>query len=387
MHSAPSGLTSISVMKFGPENVLFVGDSRAATLFAFELGAAGSPREPRPYNLHAIDQKIADLLGAPLDQISIRDMVVQPSTGEAYVGVHRGHGTESIALIVRINQSGEIHVLPIESIAYSKYELPNAVSAEIELWNHVAARSLSITDIEFFEGEVLVAGLSNADFSSTLYRIPYPFRDAACTSSIEMYHAAHAQTETRAPIQTMAVVRLGEKSHVLAAYTCTPLVTIPIDALADKAHVKGKTIGELGYGSAPIDMIHFRSFGMQGEVQDNVLITNRYHGAMIFDVKALAERNEQAGMSERATEMIVAPKHQVVPFAGVFHVDDQDPRHLAILRRDMETGRLDLLSVMKGIYARVSAFPSEYMMPGFPFDKLPQQFQQMYAMMKQNEGF
>jgi hypothetical protein len=52
--------------------------------------------------------------------------------------------------------------------------------------------------------------------------------------------------------------RTGEPT-LLAAYTCTPLVTIALKDLKDGAHVVGKTIGELGWGSYPVDMVTFDS--------------------------------------------------------------------------------------------------------------------------------
>ena len=55
----------------------------------------------------------------------------------------------------------------------------------------------------------------------------------------------------------MEIVTLGGREYILAAYTCTPLVTIPLDSIRDGAHVSGKTIAELGYGNTPIDFISY----------------------------------------------------------------------------------------------------------------------------------
>jgi hypothetical protein len=40
-----------------------------------------------------------------------------------------------------------------------------------------------------------------------------------------------------------------------AVYACTPLVRFPLSELKDGAHVRGETIGELGYGNDPLDML------------------------------------------------------------------------------------------------------------------------------------
>ena len=66
-------------------------------------------------------------------------------------------------------------------------------------------------------------------------------------TSVEIYHTTHNQIETRAPIRAMSFATLGGKPYVVAAYLCTPLVTIPLEDLKDGAHIRGKAIAELGY--------------------------------------------------------------------------------------------------------------------------------------------
>ena len=48
-----------------------------------------------------------------------------------------------------------------------------------------------------------------------------------------------------------------------------------------------------------------------------------------------------------------------VPQIGIFQVDEQDQRNIIVLKRNMQTGELDLLSIMKGSYFRAADFPSE----------------------------
>jgi hypothetical protein len=385
MSKAHTEIQSVSAIKFGPGNVLFVGDSRTATIFAFELGEVTPAEGGEPFNIRGVDQKIADVLGAPLDQIAVKDMAVQPITQEAYIAVQRGHGDKARPVIVRVRADGGVHPLELSAIPCTTVTLENPADAELRLWNGVMARTLAITDIEIVGGELFVAGLSNGDFASSLYRISYPFKAAVTTSRIEMFHAVHNQNETRAPIQTMTILELGGKPHVLAAYVCTPLVTIPVEMLADGAHVKGKTIAELGYGNAPIDIIHFEARDMAGQAKDQILITNRVRGAMLFDVKAIAERNEKEGMTTGVGMTVVAPEHAEVPLAGLIHVGEQNDQFLLALRRDIETGRLDLLSFRKGLYFRLSDFVSEYMLPGYP--QLAPQMEAFHGMMKKDEGF
>ena len=46
-------------------------------------------------------------------------------------------------------------------------------------------------------------------------------------------------------------------------------------------------------------------------------------------------------------------------------IKDYNAAHLLMLRRDADTGRLDLLTVGKGWYFRITDHIAEYQMPGF----------------------
>ena len=61
----------------------------------------------------------------------------------------------------------------------------------------------------------------------------------------------------------------------MAAYTCTPLVKIPVADLKPGAKVKGTTIAELGNGNQPLDMIVYSKGG-----KEFILMTNSSRGVM-----------------------------------------------------------------------------------------------------------
>jgi len=61
--------------------------------------------------------------------------------------------------------------------------------------------------------------------------------------------------ETQAPIRTFVPYEIDGREYVLAAYTCTPLVTIPFSDLQPGAKVHGTTIADLGSGNQPLDMV------------------------------------------------------------------------------------------------------------------------------------
>ena len=68
---------------------------------------------------------------------------------------------------------------------------------------------------------------------------------------------------------------INGQAHLLAAYTCTPLVKIPVADLKAGAKVKGTTIAELGNRNRPLDMIVYKKDG-----KDYVLMANSSRGIM-----------------------------------------------------------------------------------------------------------
>ena len=70
-------------------------------------------------------------------------------------------------------------------------------------------------------------------------------------------------------MRTFVPYTLGGQQYVLAAYTCTPLVKIPMSDLKPGAQVKGVTIADLGSGNQPLDMVPYRKDG-----HEYILIAN-----------------------------------------------------------------------------------------------------------------
>src|SRR5262249_9320204 len=117
--------------------------------------------------------------------------------------------------------------------------------------------------------ELLIAGLSNAEFASTLRRVPFPFGDKSAATTLEIYHASHARYETHAPIEAFLPYSVNGKPSLLAGYGCAPLTAFSMAELKEKKHLRGTTLAELGGGNRPLDMIAFQKKG-----KDYVLIAN-----------------------------------------------------------------------------------------------------------------
>ena len=259
-------LRSAGVLAIGPDNVLFVGDITGAAVHAFALREKDlTPQtDVELGNFHnfegrdlvrSVDRKLAALLGTTYDQIVVNDMVVHPPTQQIFLSVERGRGTDAAPAIVKVNH-GNLEVLDLDNIPQSRARIPNEPDEKAML-EFEPQRTYAITDVKYYNGEIFVTGVSNQRFASTLHRIPYPFKAKMTTCTVEIWHPVHGEFETRAPIIRQLIRKVEGEPYLFAVYGCTPLVRFPLNALKDGAHVRGDTIGELGYGSNPLDMLTF----------------------------------------------------------------------------------------------------------------------------------
>ena len=136
--------------------------------------------------------------------------------------------------------------------------------------------------------------MSNEEFASKLRSIAFPFQDAIADTSIEIFHGSHGQLETRSPVRTFTFYNIDDKPNLLAAYTCTPLVKIPVESLVPGEKVMGQTVAELGNHNRPLDMVVYEKDG-----QDYLLMANNARGLMkislddVAEVEAINERVER----------------------------------------------------------------------------------------------
>jgi hypothetical protein len=71
----------------------------------------------------------------------------------------------------------------------------------------------TVTQIAYVNGSVVVAGLSNEEFSSSLRSIPFPFQQANKGASIQIWHGSHGRFETNAPVRTFVPFMLDCYSY------------------------------------------------------------------------------------------------------------------------------------------------------------------------------
>jgi hypothetical protein len=215
----------------------------------------------------------------------------------------------------------------LDKVKYSRGQLPDApIDGVVGEGNRQSnPRQESITDIAFFQDRILIAGLSNEEFASTLRAIPFPFETVPGGTSVEIFHGAHGKFETRSPVRTFVPFNVGNEPSLIAAYTCTPLVQFPIKELSPGAKIKGKTIAELGNGNRPIDMIVYQKDG-----KDYLLLANNRRGIM----KISTDNIEKAqSITKRAAEKEGQSYESISSWTGVDQLDKLDAQHALVVRR------------------------------------------------------
>jgi hypothetical protein len=327
-------LKSAGVLAFAPDGVLLIGDSLGGAVFALDTADRTKATSGGSVNIQGVNQKIAAMLGTTPDQITINDVAVNPVSRKVYISLSRGAGAEAVPMIVRTDASGKIAEVPLTNIKHASIALADAPDATAKDNRGASKRMEAITDIGYVEGSVIVAGLSNEEFSSTLRSIPYPFNSASKGAGIEIFHGAHGRFETNAPVRTFVPYQIQNKPHLLAAYTCTPLVKIPVSELKPGAKVKGTTIAELGNRNKPLDMIVYRKDG-----QDFILMANSSRGVM----KLPTEKLESYEPITAQTEKRGVPYETIAALKGVQQLDKLDDANALMLMDN--SGSLDLRSV------------------------------------------
>jgi hypothetical protein len=107
-------IKSITALTFGPAEVLFIGDSQSATVFAMDTKDTKNAAA-KPYQLQNIDAKIAESLGTTKDNITITDIAVNPVSKKLYIAVKSADGSP---VLLTLNNNNEI-----KPVSLKEYQL------------------------------------------------------------------------------------------------------------------------------------------------------------------------------------------------------------------------------------------------------------------------
>jgi hypothetical protein len=346
-------IKSISKLEFNENGVLFLGDSEGGNVFAIDLNDSQSSDFADALNIEDLENDIAGMLGTSSENVLIHDLAVNPVSKNIYLSVSRARAKwssrwqlpndlASADILIKITPSGEFSEVKLEDVEYSSVSLPNPVDADQEhRWKKGARlRVDAITDLIYHEGNIYVAGLSNEEFAASMWVAPYPFKKDIKTSTLEIFHGAHGKYETASPIRTFLPYELNNKSHIMAAYLCTPLVTFELDKLGNQNHVKGRTVAEFGSGNYPLDMVLYQNNG-----KDYVLMSNSQLPLLIFD-PADVEAYEGEINSE-VEGYLAGVKYTPRSGSGMQQLDDFNEKYILATQR-LPSGKLALVSLSKG---------------------------------------
>ncbi len=283
-------LKSAGSLSFGPKGGLFVADASAASIYAIETGDVSGSKGA--LKVDGLDAKIAGVLGTSPREILVNDIAVNPASGKVYISVARGRGPDAGVAILRVAKNDSVELFGLDNVKYTVAALPDAPGPEaVGGRRKTKLRQQSITDMAFVDGRLLIAGLSNEEFSSSLRSIPYPFKKVEKGSIVKIFHGAHGRFETKSPVRTFVPFEIDGEWNILAAYTCTPLVRIPVSELKSGARVQGITIAELGNRNRPLDMISYKKGG-----KSYLLIANSSRGIMKVTTEGIGKAE---GITER----------------------------------------------------------------------------------------
>ncbi|WP_424988085.1 hypothetical protein [Microbulbifer sp. S227A] len=375
------GLAFAGALEFSDSGTLFVGDNYNGAIYAFDFETDAPAESAAPVGIPDIDTKIADLLGIGANALEINDMAVHPQTNEIYISVTRIGNFASRPAIVKVTQDSEIELLDLAQAEFTRQKLASFPESDTTFQarglmgsppsprdlakGETPLSSLAIMDMEYHNGELFVSGVAHDNFLSTLRRMSYPFDGSQGVTDVDMYHIAHDQYETRAPIRAMSVQVIDGKEQLVAAYTCSPLVLVPLEDIQDGAKISAHTIADMGNGQ-PVDMIPYQMNG-----QDYLFVTSNSRSPQVIPVSGLNDTPvvtdadfERGPKLDAGPVLPFGPVGEMVMFEGVsLQMDRLGEEFFVSLTRDAYTGSLNLDSNPTFFPNRVHNLVAEYDFP------------------------
>lgn len=352
MKKGTPNIVSISVLAFNEEGTLFIGDSKGGAVYAIDMNDKITSSNQKALNMLDLEDKLAGMLGTTTDNIMIHDMAINPISQNIYLSVSRGRAKWTSKwetpndlvdadVLIQVSPSGEMSEASLENVDFSRVSIPNPIDATIEhRWKKGAKlRSDAITDIAFDDGKIYVSGLSNEEFRAALWTAPYPFAKDINANTLEIFHGAHGKWETASPIRAFLPYTINNQKQLLAAYLCTPLVTIDAEKLENNTHVKGRTVAEFGAGNFPIDMVQYSNDG-----KDYILMSNSALPLLLFDPEDVA--NFDGEIKEEVKGYLAGVKYTPRSGTGIQQLADFNSKYILATQR-LPNGKLVLTSLAK----------------------------------------
>jgi hypothetical protein len=328
-------LKSIRALDFGPNNLLFIGDNEAMRIVVIEIDQS-KKNTSNLYDVISIREKIAKQMGVVKNEIKIEDIAVHPLNKSIFFGVTRTVQNKKQAALFVLTDDG-LREFSFDKVKYSQKSLNDAPSKNAKIFGNYPKRRWTITDLHFVNNEVVVSGLSNEEFSSSLRRISYPFSNHSTTTSLQVYHVTHKANETHAPVNSFTPIKSNNQWHLIAGYSCTPLVSFSWDKLNGKNKLVGKTIAELGAGNIPTGIISYNYKG-----KNHLVIGNHRHSLIRFSSKDLINTEEIKYPSK-----LIGAKRVTTKVGSVTGIVDYDSEHFLVIITDKDKNKVNLKVISK----------------------------------------
>ncbi len=326
MKKGTAELTSAGPIAFAPEGILLAADPKSATIVAIGTGDLSGGAKAAEFAIDKLDEKIAAALGTTAKEMQIVDIATNPLSGNVYVSVARGRGPDAVPVILRVKADGAIEEVATKNVPTASAKLPNAAEDNPNARRN--PRTESITDLMYVDGKVFVAGLSNEQFASNLRAVAFPFTEVSPGASVEIFHGAHGKLETHSPVRTFTSYKIGGQDYLVAAYTCTPLVKIPVADLKPGAKVRGTTVAELGNQNRPLDMVVYKKDG-----KDYILMANSARGVMKISTENI---DTKESISSKVNDTAGLPYEKIEALKGVEQLDRLSDSLAVVLIRTPE---------------------------------------------------
>lgn len=334
-------LKSAGTLTFGPDGIFFVGDQKGAAIFAIDTGHATGKAAAVSLDVAGVGGKVAKALNVSAKDVTVNDLAVNPATGETFLAVTKGSGSDATPALVKVDAKGAFSEVSLQKVAFSKVTLPN-VPADKAIPSRRGPRNSrddAITDLAYVDGRVIVSGLTAGDegrTGSTVREIAFPFVEADHGSRIEIFHAAHGRVEDGSAIRTFVPFNINGEPTLLAGYVCTPLVKFPLSSLKDGGKTVGTTVAELGNRNRPIDMIVYEKDG-----KDFLLLANSARGVMKISTEDIASNK---GLSKKVDGTAGQTYDTIASLQGVVQLDKLNDTTAVVLIQS-EDGAMQLKTV------------------------------------------
>src|SRR5688572_3650179 len=133
---------SISALSFGPDGILFIGDSKSATVFAIDTKDTEKVEKATAVDVKKFDQKVATVLGTEVANISFQDLAVNPVSKKIYCAVQLADGTPALLKV----EGDKITSVSLKEVSYASTAINNAPAEDAKDQRGRPLRGLSISD-------------------------------------------------------------------------------------------------------------------------------------------------------------------------------------------------------------------------------------------------